>query len=410
VIRAARIGWQVAITSAAVSLLLVTCASSSGASTDRQSSLQKSSLKGAPVKVGYVDVEAGEGVTFAPQRIEAQQLVSYLNTKGGIGGHAIDLITCSTAVSSGGADCANKFVQDKTVLVLGNSVIDSAAMYPILKSAGIPFFGGGASPLNAADLTPDGNHWFTAGGILVGYLQSNAFIATTLKAKSLGVIVGSAGVAQQAASQFIQKPLEADHVTVQSVTVNESNPDYTSAVDSIMSTKALEVLESCELQDSAIKQARTLGYKGAAIGCNSASDLKALGSASKGLYAGAGAVVPALPTASTQAEINQYVSLAHHYHWDLGQLDVGTYEQVYAGVAFIKNAGGASATGLEIRKTISTTTDLSVPMAPPAGLTCSKVLSPYAATACNVQGRFIQMTNSHGGQRWASKWLVPPAS
>jgi ABC-type branched-subunit amino acid transport system substrate-binding protein len=400
----------VVIALAVVSLLLVTFSSSSWASSSSHSSLQNVSLKGAPVNIGYVDIEASLGISYAPQRIMAQQLVGYLNSKGGIGGHPIDLLTCVTAAASGGANCANKMVQDKAVLVLGNSVIDSAAMYPILKSAGIPFFGGGSSPLDAADLTPDGNHWFAGAGALVMYLTTNRFIAQNLKVKSVGLIVGSAAVAQQAAVQFIQTPLKADKVSTQIVTINESNPDYTSAVDSIMNTGALQVLTACNLQDLAIKQARTLGYKGAAIGCLTPPDLNALGkTASIGLYSAVGAVVPSLPTTATQSEIQQYLSLAHRYHWDTGQFDVETYEQVLAGVAFINKAGGASATGLEIRKTISTTTNLAVPMAPPGGLTCSKVLAPEAATACNIQLQYVQVTN-RGTLRSASNWLVPPVS
>jgi branched-chain amino acid transport system substrate-binding protein len=410
VIRAAHVRSQVAITLAVGFLLLTAFAGSSGASTSFQNSLQKSSLKGAPVTIGYIDIEGSLGISFAPQRILATQLVAYLNSHGGISGHPIDLVTCITTATSGGADCANRMVQDKAVLVLGNSIIDSAAMYPILKSAGIPFFGGGNSPLDAADLTPDGNHWFAGGGALALYSTSNVFMVKNLKVKTVGLIVGSAAVAQQAATQFIQKPLKADGVNTQIVSINESNPDFTSAVDSIANTDALEVLTSCQLQDLAVKQAKTLGYKGAVIGCIAPSDLKAMGkAASTGNYGAVGTVVPSPATAATSSQVRRYLSLARTYHWDTGTSDVGTYEQVLAGVAFINKAGGASATGLAVRNAISTTTNLAVPMGPPAGMTCSKVLDPTAATSCNVQFKFVQIKSS-GAQRSVSSWITPPAS
>jgi branched-chain amino acid transport system substrate-binding protein len=409
VIRAAHVRSQVAITLAVGFLLLTAFASSSGASTSFQNSLQKSSLKGAPVTIGYIDIEGSLGISFAPQRILATQLVAYLNSQGGISGHPIDLVTCITTATSGGADCANKMVQDKAVLVLGNSIIDSAAVYPILKSAGIPFFGGGNSPLDAADLTPDGNHWFAGGGALALYSTSNVFMVKNLKVKTVGLIVGSAAVAQQAATQFIQKPLKADGVNTQIVSINESNPDFTSAVDSIANADALEVLTSCQLQDLAIKQAKTLGYKGAVIGCNAPADLKAMGKDAVGVYGAVGTIVPSAAAAATSSQVRRYLSLAHTYHWDTGTSDVGTYEQVLAGVAFINKAGGASATGLAVRNAISTSTNLAVPMGPPAGLTCSKVLDPTAATSCNIQFKFVQVT-SRGTQRSVSSWITPPAS
>ncbi len=360
--------------------------------------------------IGYIDIEGSLGISFAPQRILATQLVSYLNSRGGIGGHPIDLVTCVTTATSGGAVCANRMVQDKAVLVLGNSIIDSAAMYPILKTAGIPFFGGGNSPLDAADLTPDGNHWFAGGGALAGFSTNNVFMVNNLKVKTVGLIVGSSAAAQQAATKFIQTPLHADGVTTQIVSINESNPDFTSAVNSIANTDALQVLTSCQLADLAIKQAKTLGYQGHVIGCIAPSDLQAMGkAASTGVYGSVGTVVPSLSTAATNSEVRRYLSLAHKYHWDSGTYDVGTYEQVLGGIAFINNAGGASATGPEVQKTISTTTNLAVPMGPPAGLTCSKVLDPLAATSCNVQFKYVKVT-SRGTLSSASGWLNPPAS
>jgi hypothetical protein len=160
----------------------------------------------------------------------------------------------------------------------------------------------------------------------------------------------------------------------------------------------------------AIKQAKTLAYKGAVVGCIAPADLSAIGkSASTGIYGAVGTVVPSLSTATTSSQVRRYLSLARTYHWDTGTSDVGAYEQVLAGVAFINKAGGASATGLAVRNAISTTTNLAVPMGPPAGLTCSKVLDPLAATSCNVQFKFVQIT-SRGTLRSASSWITPPAS
>jgi ABC-type branched-subunit amino acid transport system substrate-binding protein len=381
--------------------------SSAGASIARVASI--SSLNGAPIKIGFIDVEDPSASSdFQAQRTEAQQLVGYLNSQGGVEHHPIQLITCVTVSTSGGATCANRMVLDKVVLVIGNSVINSAPVYPILKSAGIPFFGGGVSPLDAADLTPDGNHWFVGAGALVQYILYDGFIADHLKEKNVGVLVASTAAAQQAASNFVEAPLKAAGVSTQVVNVSEANPDFTSAVDTIMNTDALVILLDCTQQDLVIKQARTLGYKGAILGCLAPTDLKAIGTTdASGVYGATPTVVPT--SSSSSSAVRTYLTLAHRYGWNAGTYDVGMYAQLLSAIAFIKSAGGPSATGATVAAAIEKATNVPVPLGPPAGLTCSKVLSKLAPTACNVQEQFVQVTKS-GSLKPVSAWMSPPSS
>jgi hypothetical protein len=350
-----------------------------------------------------LDIEGSLGISFKPQRVVAQQYVSYLNSTGGLSGHPINLITCVTQAASGGANCANQFVQQHAVLVLDFSIIDTASVYPILKTAGIPVFGGGNSPLNAADLTPDGNHWFVDGGALVGFSVENAVIANTFHAKTVGLLVGSAGVAQQAAQLYIEKPLSALGITTKAVTIQETNPDYTAALDTVSSTDVLEVLAGAGTADTAIKQAKSLGYAGKRFAALSPADIAAMGSAAAGVY-GALATVPDASNAS-QPDVAHYVNFEHRYGWDFG--DIGVYQLVATAINVIKAAGGATATGLQVRNTLASATNIPIPLGSPAGLNCSAPPSKLAPTACNVQLMFYQVQTDGSVQPVTGQWISP---
>lgn len=360
--------------------------------------------------MGFIDIEGDLGIDFSPQRTAAAQLVGYLNGKGGIGSHPIKLISCITKAASGGADCANQMVQDKVVIVLSFATIDTAAMYPILKSAGIPVLGGGTSPLNAADLTPDGNHFFTTGGAILRYVISNPFIAHTLKAKSVGLLVGSSAAAQQAADNFIKAPLEAMGVKVEIAQLAASNPDYTAAVNAIANTDVLQVLLDCSGQDAAIKQAVALGYKGKILGCDNPADLQAMGSAAAGVYSPS-AVKPADdPAFANDPDVKAFLAVAGKYGWDKSTLTEGVYSLVLAARDAIVKAGGPTATGAQVAEALKSTTNAPLALASDADMTCSRILSKYAPTSCNVDSIFTQVQADGKTVKAIGTFVPPPSS
>jgi Periplasmic binding protein len=367
-------------------------------------------LRGAPVKIGFIDIEGDLGIDYSPQRIAASQLVGYLNGEGGIGSHPIQLISCITKAASGGADCANQMVQDKVVIVLSFSPIDTAAMYPILKSAGIPVLGAGVSPLNAADLTPDGNHFFTTGGAILRYVESNPFIADTLKAKSVGLLVGSSSAAQQAADNFIKAPLEALGVKVETAQLAASNPDYTSAVNAVADTDVLQVLLDCSGQDAAIKQAVELGYKGKIFGCDDPRDLQAMGSAAAGVYAPSALKPADDPAFASDPDVKAFLAVAAKYGWDKSTVTEAVYSQVLAARYVIIKAGGPAATGPQVAAALKSTTRAPLALASNAGLTCSAVLSKYAPTSCNVDLMFTQVQADGKTVKAVGTFFSPSAS
>jgi ABC-type branched-subunit amino acid transport system substrate-binding protein len=402
------------LTVATLCSFVAACSSSSGTPASGGSSSSRSNitdaLRGSPVKMGFIDIEGDLGIDFSPQRIAATQLVDYLNGRGGIDSHPIQLISCITKAASGGADCANQMVQDKVVIVLSFSTIDTAAMYPILKSAGIPVLGAGTSPLNAADLTPDGNHFFTTGGAIVRYVASNPFIAHTLKAKSVGLLVGSASVAQQAADNFIKAPLEAMGVKVQMAQLAASNPDYTAAVNAVANTDVLEVLLDCSGQDAAIKQAVALGYTGKIFGCDDPRDLQAMGSAAAGVYAPSALKPADDPAFASDPDVKAFLAVAGKYGWDKSTITESVYSQVLAARDAIIKAGGPAATGPQVAAALKSTTRAPLALASDAGLTCSAVLSKYAPTSCNVDNIMTQVQADGKTVKAVGTFFSPSAS
>jgi branched-chain amino acid transport system substrate-binding protein len=348
-------------------------------------------LSGAPVKIGWIDIEGDLGIDYTPQRVVAQAAVKQINTAGGIGGHPVDLINCVTQAASGGADCANQMVQDKVSIVLSFSTIDTSSIYPILKAAGIPLLGSGASPLDAADLTPDGNHFFITAGALAQYVAGNVFISKALHLKSIGVVAGSTAAAQQAAASFVKAPLEALGVKVDIATISESNPDYASAINAVYKTDGLLILLGCSAQDAVVKQAAQLGYKGKIFGCAAPVDLQAMGAAAANEYS-ATQVIPATgPAYASNPAIKEFLAFTAKYHTQNSLFSEQAYALVQAAEKAVVAAGGPSAAGNQIRAAIARSSKWQIPLLSASGMTCSTVLSKVVPTACNTDTMFVQV-------------------
>ncbi|RSS73975.1 ABC transporter substrate-binding protein [Streptomyces sp. WAC06614] len=97
-------------------------------------------------------------VTFAPEGTKATNMGGmtsmarayerWVNSKGGINGHKLRVVTCNEHnTASGAADCARKAVSEKAVAVVGSYSQHGRAFMAPLEAAGIPFIGGyGVSP------------------------------------------------------------------------------------------------------------------------------------------------------------------------------------------------------------------------------------------------------------------------
>ncbi|MFJ3911365.1 MULTISPECIES: ABC transporter substrate-binding protein [Streptomyces] len=92
-------------------------------------------------------------MTFAPQDTKATNMPgmpgmakayeAWINSKGGINGHKLRVLTCNEKnTPSGAADCARKAIDEKAVAVVGSYSQHGRAFMAPLEAEGIPFIGG----------------------------------------------------------------------------------------------------------------------------------------------------------------------------------------------------------------------------------------------------------------------------
>jgi hypothetical protein len=83
----------------------------------------------------------------------AQIYAKFINDKGGINGHPLQVITCDDRGDPNeGANCARKAVDAKVVAVVGSFVFDASRIIPVLEQAKIAWFGE-CCPLVAQEFT-----------------------------------------------------------------------------------------------------------------------------------------------------------------------------------------------------------------------------------------------------------------
>ncbi|MFK0045143.1 ABC transporter substrate-binding protein [Streptomyces sp. NPDC090741] len=92
-------------------------------------------------------------MTFAPQNTKATNMPgmpgmakayeAWVNSKGGINGHKLRVLTCNEKnTPNGAADCARKAIDEKAVAVVGSYSQHGRAFMAPLEAEGIPFIGG----------------------------------------------------------------------------------------------------------------------------------------------------------------------------------------------------------------------------------------------------------------------------
>jgi ABC-type branched-subunit amino acid transport system substrate-binding protein len=96
----------------------------------------------------------------------AQVYEKYINDKGGIAGHPLQVITCDNKGDPNeGANCARQAVDAKVVAVVGSFTFDASRIIPVLEQAKIAWFGG-CCPLVAPEFTSPVS--FVLGSLLPG--------------------------------------------------------------------------------------------------------------------------------------------------------------------------------------------------------------------------------------------------
>jgi branched-chain amino acid transport system substrate-binding protein len=259
--------------------------------------------KGSPVVFGVLNLQSGP-VTFPEVLTAEQAAVSYVNAyKGGIGGHPIKLVSCSTDGSPAtSAQCANQILDQHPVAILGGADTGAPGAIPVWQRAGLAYLGG-------VPFTPVEENYVNAAIFSSVSTSDNAaasvYAAKTLGAKSAAVIYTSdtQGTAS-AVNVIIPTMTNAGITNITKIAIAPTASDVSSAVATAVGAKPdviyVDAPAACPNILSSLKQ---LGNTAKIFGidpCTSPPAIKGANGGAEGLYFASPVLDPSANTAETK--------------------------------------------------------------------------------------------------------------
>ncbi len=170
----------------ALALITTACGSSSSSSSTNSPSASGASAfgtpnpaTGTPITVGLLNLELGP-VTFPGYRQGVEAAISYINQyKGGIGGHPLKLVHCSTDGQPATSQrCANQILDSKPAFIIGGADPGAPGSVPVWGRADLAMIG-------AVPFTPAESNY--ANGIIFSAVSGPDNAAAVLQASQNGV-------------------------------------------------------------------------------------------------------------------------------------------------------------------------------------------------------------------------------
>jgi branched-chain amino acid transport system substrate-binding protein len=250
---------------ACTALVAAACGGGSSTSSSGGSGAQSALLgpskpaTGTPVKIGFVSDGKSAAIDNSSEIPAAQATAKYINEHlGGIGGHPIQIDSCSTLnTPSGATTCATQMVNDKVAAVLVPVSGQSVSVFNGVNAAGIPFVESESSDQQIL-------------------LAKNTFVLTN----SLNDFVGAAKIAQNAGAKraavvgidlpSVTQPVKTIDsifyknagITLDYVPVPPGTADMTPQIQAELSKNPdqVEVIGDAAFCTSALKPLKTLGF------------------------------------------------------------------------------------------------------------------------------------------------------
>ena len=243
-----------------------------------------------PIKIMVTGTFSSPAISY-PQIPEGAQLaVDAVNASGGIKGHKVELDQCNDGGDANtAAECIAQAVSDHVVSIIGSSNQFTAAAWPVLEKANIPWVG--TSVISEDQLT-DPMSFPLDGGTPAQFAAMTEYL---VKHGSTNIAVTYADVSQgQYMRRYFSSGIEAaGGKEVAAVPITVGAPDYTSVAAQVADAHPDAVVCACAPSDTAklivsLRQAGVNGPFGAAGGSFIVDDLTAIGDSAGTLIGNSG--------------------------------------------------------------------------------------------------------------------------
>lgn len=143
---------------AAFGLVIAACGSdddgsSSSAETTAATETTEAAPSGEPIKVMTVTTLNAAGPTYENIAITAQLYADYINARGGINGHPLEVTVCDEKFDPAVATkCARQAIDEGMVSIVGSFTFFAESIVPVISEASITWFGA-CCPITPSELT-----------------------------------------------------------------------------------------------------------------------------------------------------------------------------------------------------------------------------------------------------------------
>lgn len=184
-------------------------------------------LEGPAVRIGFLTT--GEGALAAPDaQAGADAAETYVNeVLGGVAGHPIELVACSTDGSPESTiDCTNTVIEAGVVAVVDGLDLGTDAGIPLLAEAGIPITG--HSTQGAQQQANENAYFFSAAAPIAGAVAINTL--ADLGAEHVAVAAPDVPPVRAFIETGLTPAATAKGLEVELVAYNPASPDFTALV------------------------------------------------------------------------------------------------------------------------------------------------------------------------------------
>lgn len=278
---------------AAAAVVIAGCSSSKATSASSGSSGAASAsilgpvkqATGSPIKIGLISDGQSQAIDNSSEIPAAQAAVGYINAHlGGIGGHVVQLQTCTDhQTPSGATDCVNQMISSGVVAVMYGVSGQGGTIYSSLQAAHIPLFVYGA--LDQTTLLSKTAFVITNG---LGSLAAPPYLLQQSGGKRGAIVVINVPAAVGPVDQIGPIFYKNAGATLDTVAVSPGVADMTPQIQAEIDKKPdqVSIIGNDTFCISAIKALRTVGYTKPIVvipTCISDAARKALGSELNGV-------------------------------------------------------------------------------------------------------------------------------